>query len=279
MTAFKSVHPILPDADAAMLDAPCRKCQYNLRGLASDGRCPECGTPVAFSTQGDLIRYSDPAWIRSIRRGVIFSMIATAIGVVAMLLAFAFRGNQIAQIASSFIVELFFLIGAWLLTMPDPGGVGEDKYGRARRVIRFTLFVGLANHAVTFALQTSVWTPPARAALQMLGCVAAVVGVVGQFATLSYLSQLALRIPDDRIARRAHFLMYALGMSDAVFVVLKVWVLFARPRAWAAVVFGLISLLTILALVVFVMMDLIMLLKLQKRLKEQAVLAAQIWVS
>ena len=51
-------------------DAPCRKCGYNVRGLSIDGRCPECGSPVGLSVMGDLLRFSDPSWVRTLRRGV-----------------------------------------------------------------------------------------------------------------------------------------------------------------------------------------------------------------
>jgi hypothetical protein len=44
-------------------DIPCRKCGYNLRGLAVDGRCPECATPVGVSINGELLRYSDPTFV------------------------------------------------------------------------------------------------------------------------------------------------------------------------------------------------------------------------
>ncbi|UCF34303.1 MAG: hypothetical protein JSV78_03165, partial [Phycisphaerales bacterium] len=37
------------DADVADSDRPCVNCGYNLRGLAKDGVCPECGTPISFS--------------------------------------------------------------------------------------------------------------------------------------------------------------------------------------------------------------------------------------
>ena len=31
-------------------DLACRRCGYNLRGLSTDGACPECGTAVGQST-------------------------------------------------------------------------------------------------------------------------------------------------------------------------------------------------------------------------------------
>lgn len=51
-------------------DIACRKCAYNLRGLSLAGRCPECGSPVGVSVQGNLLRYSDPAWIDALAKGL-----------------------------------------------------------------------------------------------------------------------------------------------------------------------------------------------------------------
>src|SRR3954447_6999775 len=128
MTASDLVSSTIPEPAAQVADVPCRKCQYNLRSLPPDGRCPECGTPIAFSIQGDLIRFSDPNWVQGLRCGAVVSVIAMLVSLVgSALVSFVFRRSQMAQIFSNFISELFFLIGAWLLTMPDPGGVGEDK--------------------------------------------------------------------------------------------------------------------------------------------------------
>ena len=52
-------------------DFPCRKCAYNLRGLPSNGTCPECNAPVEISISGDLLRYSDPNYLESLRRGIL----------------------------------------------------------------------------------------------------------------------------------------------------------------------------------------------------------------
>lgn len=39
-------------------DLPCRACGYNLRGLVTSGRCPECGTAIGFSLHGEPKRPS-----------------------------------------------------------------------------------------------------------------------------------------------------------------------------------------------------------------------------
>ena len=41
---------------------PCLRCGYNLRTLATDGRCPECSAPIASSLDANLLRYADPTW-------------------------------------------------------------------------------------------------------------------------------------------------------------------------------------------------------------------------
>src|SRR5688572_7707778 len=69
-----------------LADAPCRRCSYNLRSLSLDGLCPECGTPVGLSVQGDLLRYSDPKWLDTVRMGItlfLFGGLLSIAGVVA----------------------------------------------------------------------------------------------------------------------------------------------------------------------------------------------------
>lgn len=40
-------------------DRPCGKCGYNLKGLASGGRCPECGYPITRRGRKGAARFSD----------------------------------------------------------------------------------------------------------------------------------------------------------------------------------------------------------------------------
>ncbi len=53
-------------------DLPCNSCGYNLRGLPSGGRCPECGTEVARSLRGDLLSVAEPAWLERLDRGLLY---------------------------------------------------------------------------------------------------------------------------------------------------------------------------------------------------------------
>src|SRR6185437_13943991 len=102
------------DADGAAGEAPplvlvefdvaCRKCAYNLRGLATMARCPECGAPVSISVRGELLRFSEPDWLKLIRRGAYMILIGVLI-----------IG---AVIGAIFLAGIFASTGGGFWTMP-----------------------------------------------------------------------------------------------------------------------------------------------------------------
>lgn len=50
-------------------DVPCGVCQYNLRGLALPGLCPECGTPAGMTRHGPMLILSPPEWVFRVASG------------------------------------------------------------------------------------------------------------------------------------------------------------------------------------------------------------------
>jgi hypothetical protein len=271
-------------------DVPCRKCQYNLRGLAADGKCPECGSPVRVSIRGPLIRYSDPQWVDLLRRGInciIWGVVAAILGVIVGAVISGATGNAVPAILISLCSSLLIVAGSWFLTSPDPSGIGEDAYGTSRKVIRITLIIRVISDLTGFAEQTGTFPPDVRRLLVVLGIIAQISGVVGTMAMLNYLSKLAERIPDDQLSERAKFLMYAIGTCYGIFIALIAIIALAASSAarggggglGAVAGLGCIFFIVGIALIVFMIRYLLFLGSLNTQLAEQGALARQSWTA
>jgi hypothetical protein len=272
-------------------DTPCRKCGYNLRGLTADGRCPECGTSVGYSLQGDLLRFCDPSWVDLLRRGVTFIITAVVVAIVGVVIAFAMgvsagvQGVPTAVVVGSVLVILAMIlatVGWWLLTSPDPSGLGEDQYGRSRKIIRVAQVVGVIQLGLSFVSTTMTFDDATLMGLRVLVGIGILVNAVGIIAECAYLEKLARRIPDDRLSGRAHFLMWALGITyglsqliSAVVNVVGVTARASRDMMGFACFTGILN----LVVLVFFIMFLLLLEKMGKRFKQEAAAARQTWAA
>jgi hypothetical protein len=276
-------------APAIAEDTPCRKCGYNLRGLSSDGRCPECGTSVGFSLQGDLLRFCDPGWVETLRRGIQCIIAGVVLAFVAGLgifvMAVGGRGGPPIWplIGGAIIIAAMIVatIGWWLLTRPDPSGLGEDQYGTVRKIIRVAQVVGLVQLFLANVTRVTTLDDVTMMAIQAVTIICHIVEAVGIFAECAYLERLARRIPDAQISARAHFLMWALGLTYGVFRLFSVALNLLGWRPVAGQAQGLFCFNGIIALfvLIFFVMFLFMLEKMGKRFKEQALAARQTWAA
>lgn len=271
-------------------DLPCRKCSYNLRGLTLEGRCPECGAAVGLSVAGDLLRFSNPQWVRTLQRGVRLiiwgvAVIVIGIGLAGVLAATVTPTIGLVALVAPLIGYLLSLVGTWWLTEPDPSGLGEDQYGTSRRLIRITLLMSVAD-ALLAVVQGTVTIPPVVAmALLFLSVVFGIASIVNSVAQLQYLKKLALRIPDLALAGRAHFLMYALSIGLGLFVILGLFVDIAErfggvpapPGTAAVIALGCGTGIIGLATLVFAVMFLFLLARMGRRFGEEAQLAEATW--
>jgi hypothetical protein len=265
LVSTANVHSVQDLTDAAgvlAVDLPCHMCAYNLRGLMPSGGCPECGASVALSLRGDLLRFCEPAWLERLARGARCAFVA-------ILLSFVIGGLGL----------IVWIYGAWLITSPDPSGLGEHRYGLARRMARFSLLIYVGGTVLLLPL--SVTTPSmvvARAAMA-LAPVLSIVILVGHFAMLSYLMRIAARIPDAALARQARVLLYASGISMAAAMVAIVglivggWI-WGQHVLVAALVLILPALLAALVLAILYM---VLLHRLSQTFGQQAGLAREYW--
>ena len=284
--------PGLIDAAGNLVsEIPCRKCGYALRGLNLAGRCPECGSAVGLSIHGDLLRFSDPAWLRTLQRGVRLVIASIAIQFLAVISIIAMSAARPAMRGDAlFLASIIGVVGAvlgflggWQLTEPDPSGIGEDRYGTSRRIIRIALAIGIINTLLHFIENLSTVPPAVRITLTIVAGVSGLAGLIGHFAQLNYLSKLALRIPDVAVAKRARFLMWAIGISYGFVLVVggvvAVMTLMssARPQLGVLLALGCPIGLATLAVLVFGIMYLLMLEKLGQRFGEEARMAEATW--
>src|SRR3954451_2953256 len=176
--------PAVDAAGVVTADVPCRKCSYIVKGLSVTSRCPECGAPVGVAVHGDLIRYGDPQWVQNLSKGASLAfwgtIVSIGVGVVAGVVAIA-TGPFIGPVLG-FLGGLVYLYGVWLLTEPDPSGLGENKYGRSRQIIRISLAAGLLSQFIQFFMVTAAPSPEMRVALTAASMAVGLVNVVGHFA-------------------------------------------------------------------------------------------------
>jgi hypothetical protein len=296
MTALVPPMPVLsavdPTSGVVIIDLPCRQCGYNVRGLSPAGACPECGARVALSLRGDLLRYSQPQWLRKLQRGVelilwnIVLAILAAIALAVLTRIAGTSGGLIGQLIT-LAAALVGFVGAWWLTEPDPSGLGEDQYGTVRKLIRITLMLGAIQAVFGLVLALAGPLPPwARMTTDAVNIVFQIAAVVGVIATLQYLRRLSMRIPDLDIANRSKFLMYTLGICYAMLILVGIVILVligsggvagGGGAASAMMGVGCFAALVGVAMLVFGVMYLFMLIRLRRRFVEQATLAEQVW--
>ncbi len=269
------------------VDHECKRCSYNLRGLREDGRCPECGTPIGLSTTGDLLRFADPEWVGTVARGLTIILWMILVGVIMGAVGKAFSAAEAPALGEilGFVAELVSYYGVWLMTKPDPSGIGEDPYITARKVIRITLVIGLVSSALeTLAGGLPLpWT--ARIIITVIMVITAIIGLAGEFAKFVYYEKLAARIPDDALARRARFLKWAFTVTLGVTVVgggLATLAALSPFGGGPSAINLLLACLMIpggIAFIVFAVMTLFLLLRLRRAISEQARIAQATWAA
>lgn len=125
----------------------CHRCGYELGGLHSDHRCPECGAPTMISLAGNSLLVTDPFWIETVLRGarpIVASPLWLAIPGLVMTIPWLWPGNPgralgitvlILAAVSTLAVMLLSLRGIWLFTTPH-AAIALTPHALVRPAIR-----------------------------------------------------------------------------------------------------------------------------------------------
>ncbi len=257
-------------------DVPCLVCGYNLRGLRTDGRCPECGTPVGRSLHGNYFRFAGPAYVRTLARGMSLVLWGFLLPIIAVIVAIGLSYGHMGDWAGILVAVVGLgsaalqVLGAWLVTAPDPCRLDRDAQLNARRLYRagavmFALYVVLSivsrhGMALRLGLRSADIILTAGTALTGLGA------FVGFIASFVYFRQLALRIPDRPLAESTRKVMWGLIVTPLVGLVLTVGVALSGGGL------GLLMLpcLVLLPLLIYGIWYLVLLVRYQRALTQQA---------
>ncbi len=229
-TGDRDIGPVALDgAGRVAQDVPCRTCGYNLRGLSPDGQCPECGAAVGRSIHGDLLRYSDPVWVRHLAAGPLWMIISVLSGIGIAVFNWTITGSIFqdrAELPLALIgvsVSAVGLVGYWMLTMRDPRRDEKRPIWNIRQMTRLLAAAGFLAYVVALttripglagALPTALaWTVALLAGLFVLA------GLIGALLLFIHMRRLALRIPKDNLARQTRIVMWGIIIFFATMMV------------------------------------------------------------
>ncbi len=198
------IEPAAVDIDRVNEDLPCAECGYNLRTLALDASCPECGMSVLISARGDRLATAPADWLKRLKWG-----------------AKLLRYSVLFAFPVVYFGVVISWVGIWLLTAAQPKRV-EPSFDRSYRMAaRWTSLAGaIVLSIMTFGALFYVaysdqrlagnWNMRWRSAFgggnsefpmfDVLFLTAHAVYVLGLLSTWRYLQLLAQRVPDEALS-------------------------------------------------------------------------------
>lgn len=203
-------------------DTPCFRCGYNLRGLAVDGRCPECGVTVRLSQAGRHLAASDPRWRRRLQLGAGLHACGL-IGFLLIVLEMFYATSSLSIVIMNYMLMVVAMslcaTGAWLTTSREPDGPYFDDAPWLRRLVRGLGVLSWGGMAAFAAIQLREWAGYRSFARMVLwqnigGTLAFGGGLLVTCLAIWHLSRLAKRLG----ARRLVFWGRLSAFSPAIMV-------------------------------------------------------------
>ncbi|HTW95923.1 MAG TPA: hypothetical protein VMD30_14065 [Tepidisphaeraceae bacterium] len=271
MTAIQAP-PQAPESPAVVgVRLFCCVCHHDLLNLPLNAFCPSCGTPVRSTYRADLLRLCDPKWLGVLRMGIYGILSATAARfLVWIYICAAAAAREMLDPKTicwvTLAINLLAIIGCWLLTSPDPSGMGDSQYGTSRATVRLSLLFLIGEQPFSFAMTGATLNAlhlqsPAMATMtEFVQVFVALIVAIGFIAMSHYLGKTALRLPDLKLAAFARWIFWGeSGLMCGFFLIALPLIPgdLTRPPALAACPPGLVFLLYLLMIgvaVVFVML-------------------------
>jgi len=153
------------------VDLTCTTCAYNLRTMPFDSVCPECAAPVVNSLRVEELRFCDPKWLRSIRKGLDIVVASVIVSIVLGLffgLFFVLRAaraggapptfGMAVMIIPSLCMYALLVWGVYCMTVPKPGEPPDDRINRIGGAGRILVILATLVTLLTLFADDSVST-------------------------------------------------------------------------------------------------------------------------
>ena len=284
-------------------DVTCRHCSYNLRGLALDGQCPECEMAIEKTLHAFLLRFADPQWLSRLKLGITLLVITLLTGIlgglaagIAFTVALVFVVESMAEaglFTGAFIVigigalMLLEFTGYWFITTPEPKRAENVPRYSPRRIARQaivgSLILGVSAIAIdpemySFLSDDVIDSPSLTVTAWTLGIGASILWFLGAAALFIYARSIALRFPDDRLARSTKVVMWGYLLPTACVDIAVLWdeavaIFGSSVSAGMDTVSTIVQMVFGVAIFVFGIWAIVLLFMHRRRLKQALVLA------
>ncbi|HEY2585067.1 MAG TPA: hypothetical protein VGI81_04795 [Tepidisphaeraceae bacterium] len=193
-----------------MAAGSCIACGYDLRGLAEDSACPECGRAIIESRQFATLRNAGTAWLFTLVRWAavmaVIESVSACRGAILLYNSLCLRVLQrlptvptrVWSVPLYLVIVIANLIATWRVTAPPPAESDDESQRSIRMWLRFvtvaTATVAVLMHTVGVlsAELARVW----EIALNLLAA-------AGAWLFWSYIGRLSARIPSESLVRRS----------------------------------------------------------------------------
>ncbi len=225
-------------------DRRCIKCNYSLKGLRSEGVCPECGAKFkrlsSRLSASDDLTHAPVSWLRAFAASAQCAL-AGYVGLAVLWVVAAFTGGRLAW-ALLFLPAMLLVWGVLGLTRPRPimpsTRIPPGQEWAKRRLAARTLSLGWLVGIGAFLLMGWVTNNTQSNALNLMGSLGLMLGVGGLSLLFVYLSS---------IAHWANDVTLTFSLRSGAWFVLAGGVCFALMKGVAAIGIGVVEGIVILA--------------------------------
>jgi hypothetical protein len=211
--------PDTPLAEVIERHVHCIECGYDLFSLDPASRCPECGTDIALSMRGELLKFANPQWLREVRLGLILMFYTLTIGVLlSVVLGHRYgTGPIVMQVLSpplTLAVSTLGLVGILFSTAREPSFYRATVWAGWRYLALASAAAVLLSRATIMLAQYASY----HSLIPPLSPVVLAGNLIGLYAFLSCLRPLADRIPDSKLGRRLTYAKWAMTVGLLLFL-------------------------------------------------------------